>query len=214
MTPARIKICGLTRQEDVSFAESMGAWALGFIFYKNSPRYISPDRVGQLMVRSPEVLKVGVFVDVSKEEILQTVKTAKLTAIQLHGDETPAFCSDLKSALSGQKLIKAFRLQSEDELSHLPAYSMCDARLVDAFEAGKPGGTGRLARWDLATKAKVNGDLILSGGLNTDNIAQALGQVRPYGFDVSSGVENSPGIKDHAKIRSFFQTVRVYEEQS
>jgi phosphoribosylanthranilate isomerase len=214
VTPAKIKICGLTRQEDVLFAENMGAWALGFIFHKGSPRYISPDQVGKLTLQSPGVFKVGVFVDASQEEILQTVKTAQLTAIQLHGDETPRFCSELKSALPGHKMIKAFRLQSEDELSLIPPYSMCDARLVDAFEPGKPGGTGKIARWDLATLAKSNGELILSGGLNSDNVAQALGQVRPNGFDVSSGVEDSPGIKNHAKIRAFFQTVRIYEEQS
>jgi phosphoribosylanthranilate isomerase len=207
----QIKICGLTRQEDVSFAEAMAAWAVGFIFHPKSPRYIAPEEAGKLL--SQRALRVGVFVSSSQEEILTAVKAARLGGIQLHGDETPEFCSRLKAALPEHKIIKAFRLRSENELSLIPAYSMCDARLVDAYVEGQPGGTGRIARWDLATKAKASGELILSGGLTSDNIAQALGQVSPDAFDVSSGVEDQPGIKNHAKMRVFFQTVRMYADQ-
>jgi phosphoribosylanthranilate isomerase len=212
MAQAKIKICGMTRQADVLFAASLGAWAVGFIFHRKSPRYIDPHIVGTL--GSSKALKIGVFVNSSHEEILATVKTARLSGVQLHGDESPELCSQLKGGLEGKVLIKAFRLKSEAELAQVSRFGMCDARLVDAYVEGLPGGTGKIARWDLATLAKASGPLILSGGLSTDNIAQALGQVSPDGFDVSSGVEDSPGIKNHAKIRAFMQTVRIYESQS
>jgi phosphoribosylanthranilate isomerase len=214
VTPARIKICGLTRQEDVQQAEDLGAWAVGFIFHHPSPRYIEPEQVAKLLTGNPATLRVGVFVNLPKEKVVEIAQTARLTAIQLHGDETPEFCSAIKAVLPRHQLIKAFRLKSENELRKISDYSMCDARLIDAFVEGKPGGTGKIARWDLATQAKASGEMILSGGLNSDNIGQALGQVRPDGFDVSSGVEDSPGIKNHAKIREFIQTVRIYESQS
>jgi phosphoribosylanthranilate isomerase len=212
VTVSRIKICGLTRQEDVLFAAGLGAWATGFIFHPKSPRYIEPEVVAAL--GAPGVLKIGVFVDASKDEITHAVRTARLAGIQLHGEETPDFCASLKEAHPGKSLLKAFRLKSETELERIPDYSMCEHILVDAFVEGQPGGTGKIARWDLASRIRDKESLILSGGLTSDNVAQALGQVRPGAFDVSSGVEDRPGIKNHSKIRSFIQTVRIYESQS
>ena len=156
MNSTPVKVCGLTRLEDVLLAENLGAWALGFIFFRGSPRYVAPEQAGRLVqsVKNPAVLKVGVFVNSSMEEILSVVKTAQLTAIQLHGDETAEFCLSVKNSLSSLKLIKAFRPRQASDLPGIAAYSMCDAKLIDAFVHGEKAAPGGLLIGILRSKRR------------------------------------------------------------
>lgn len=204
----RIKICGLTRKEDVSLAATLGAWALGFIFYPKSPRYIDPSQAA-LIKDSIKTPAVGVFVN-QVPDVLDIAKTAILQGIQLHGDETPDDCAHMKERFGGF-VIKAFRPKKTEDLSMIPAYkNVVDYILVDA--AGDAyGGTGKQADWDCALIAKTHGiPLILAGGLGAENILTAKISVDPYAFDLSSQIEDSPGIKSPAKMNQLFEYVKGF----
>lgn len=201
----RIKICGITNLEDAHAAAALGADALGFIFVPDTPRYIEPEDAKRIISDLPPfIITVGVFADVLPEVILQTVETCGLNAVQLHGSETPEYCSEI----NGPKLIKASRVKDRNSLSTLPDYKV-SAYLLDTYIRGKKGGTGETFNWDLAVEAKRYGRIIIAGGLTPENVARAIRHVRPYAVDVGSGVEASPGKKDHSKVKAFIENIRA-----
>jgi phosphoribosylanthranilate isomerase len=200
-----VKICGITNQEDASFAANCGAAALGFIFYPLSPRYIKPANAEQITGGLPDkTVRVGVFVNADPEEINKIVERCGLDMIQLHGDESPDYCSQFPASM----VIKAIELKNEQDLNNALNYNVT-ALLIDCRHAGLYGGTGRKANWDLACRIKNTKPLILSGGLKKDNIVEALRSVAPAALDINSGVETSPGRKDHEKLARIFDIIRA-----
>jgi phosphoribosylanthranilate isomerase len=201
----QIKICGITNEEDALCAFQCGAAALGFIFYPPSGRYISPEQARQIINILPQSLvKVGVFVNESAAEVKRIVEYCGLDFVQLHGDESPEYCCQFPSA----QVIKAVELKNEDDLSHALGYDVA-AILVDSRHAGLYGGTGKKANWELAQCIKNKKLLILSGGLNGENIKEAIEKIAPHALDINSGVEKSPGKKDHIKLARLFDIVRA-----
>ncbi len=195
----KVKICGVTNVEDALVAVDAGADALGFMFYAPSPRCITPKAAGAIIRALPAfIAKVGVFVNPSEDEVRRAITECGIDTLQLHGEEPPDFCRQF-----GLKVLKAFRVQGSETLGMLPDYS--DATwLLDGFVAGTRGGTGNTFNWDIAAQAvKLGGRVILAGGLTPENAAEAVRKVRPYGLDVSSGVESAPGRKDAGKVRAF-----------
>lgn len=204
----RIKICGITNLEDARAAVDFGADALGFIFVPDTPRYIEPQRAARIIRELPPfITKVGVFADVPLDTIYQTIQTCGLNAIQLHGSETPEYC-DSAGERCRVPIIKAFRIKDRESLSAIPKCKV-SAYLLDTYVKGKKGGTGEIFNWDLAKEAKSYGRIIVAGGLTPENAAEAIQRVQPYAVDVGSGVEASPGKKDHTKIRAFIENVRT-----
>jgi len=205
----RVKICGVTNIEDALAAVEAGADALGFMFYESSPRNV-PAKVAADIIRQlpPFVAKVGVFVNATEETVRRAIGECGIDTLQFHGDETPEFCRKF----SPLKIYKAFRVENLESLRALPAYPT-DAWLLDSFVAGKLGGTGAKFNWDLAVESKKLGrPIILAGGLTPENVADAVRKVRPFAVDVSSGVESSPGKKDHAKVRRFIEAAKTPSE--
>ena len=199
----KIKICGITNIEDALFAAEAGADALGFVFYEKSPRYVLPETAQQIIsLLPPFVTTVGLFVNASAETIEPTMRITGINVIQLHGDELPEQCS-----FAPYPVVKAVRVKNADSLAGIEKYRV-SALLLDAWSDQQYGGTGENFDWQLARKLTARLPLILAGGLNPDNVAEAIRVVKPYGVDVSSGVEVSPGEKDHDKIRKFIQQVR------
>ena len=202
MTP--VKICGITNKEDALCAAKCGAAALGFIFYPPSPRYIRPADVKKIVRFLPQQLvKIGVFVNEKAAEIKRAIEYCGLDMIQLHGDESPEFCREFPSA----QVIKAVELKNEADFVYAKSYHV-GAILVDSRHAGLYGGTGRKANWELACRVKNKKPLILSGGINEKNIAEAMKTVVPVALDINSGVESEPGKKDHAKLARIFDIIR------
>jgi phosphoribosylanthranilate isomerase len=200
----QIKICGITNEEDALCAAKLGAAALGFIFYPPSGRYVSPEQARQIINILPQSLvKVGVFVDESAAEVKRIVEYCGFDFVQLHGDESPKYCSQFPAA----QVIKAVELKNEDDLSYALGYDVA-AILVDSRHAGLYGGTGKKANWKLAQRIKNKKLLILSGGLNGENIKGAIEKIAPQALDINSGVEKSPGKKDHIKMARIFDVVR------
>jgi phosphoribosylanthranilate isomerase len=200
----RIKICGITRLEDAIAAADLGVDALGFVFHPPSPRYIEPERAGEIIRRLPPfVTTVGVFVDREAVGVRETAALAGLDAAQLHGSETPEYCRGL-----GIRWIKGFRLRSAEDLARLAPYGPDADLLLDSYAKDLSGGTGHTFDWEWAVKAGQYGRIILAGGLSPENVAGAVRQVRPSGVDVSSRVETAPGIKDLARMAAFVQAVR------
>jgi phosphoribosylanthranilate isomerase len=198
----RVKICGITTAEDAAAAVEAGADALGFVFAPGSPRLVRPEAVERIARDLPPfVTAVGVFADQPLEEILRIVGRCALQAVQLHGDEPETFGRRIPI-----RVIKAIRVRDARDLAPIGTYP-AHAFLLDAFVEGKAGGTGTTISWDLAREAKGTVPIILSGGLRPETVAQAVRTVRPYGVDVSSGVEVSPGQKDHKKVREFIAAV-------
>ncbi|MCZ6679548.1 MAG: phosphoribosylanthranilate isomerase [Candidatus Poribacteria bacterium] len=202
----RIKICGITALDDALMAVEAGADALGFGFVPETPRYIEPDKAAAIIDRLPPfITTVGLFVNANPVDIHAIADLCHLSVIQLHGEEPPDFCQVLS-----RRLIKAFRVKDESSLSRLSDYHV-SAYLLDTYVKGAMGGTGQVFDWSLAVKAKQYGRIILAGGLNPDNVASAVQQVCPYGVDVSSGVEASPGRKEPSKVHAFIRAVRAVE---
>lgn len=200
----RIKICGITNVADAIAAVDAGADALGFMFYERSKRYVTPDAVAEIVEQLPPfVMRVGVFVDPSVEMVNETASTCGITALQFHGSETPEFCGQF-----GLPVIKAFRIGDKNSLDSLPQYQT-SAWLLDSDVPGQLGGTGEKFDWPLAQRAtKLGRPVILAGGLTPENVAVAVREVRPYGVDVSSGVEAFPGRKDLQKVKAFIRAAR------
>jgi len=201
----RVKVCGITNLEDALAAFFNGADAIGFVFYKKSPRYITYAEAGNISRILPKkILRVGVFVDAKEDEIKKAARLCGLDMLQFHGEETPGFCSRFK----GYKVIKAFRVREGFDLRRLRGYKTF-AYLFDAFSKDKAGGTGRKFDWNLLKKAdKIKRPVFLSGGLNRRNIKYALKALDPEWVDVSSGVESRPGKKDHKKIEEFIGEIK------
>jgi phosphoribosylanthranilate isomerase len=199
----RVKICGITNIEDALAAARLGADALGFVFYPKSPRYIPPDRAAEIINAVPPfVTTVGVFVDPSPDELERVIERCRLDYVQLHGSESPQFCCEMSLSL-GRRIIKAFRVKDETSLRRMRIYEV-DAYLLDTYRSDLPGGTGLTFGWEVAYNLDVDrAHLILAGGLNPENVRDAVRLVRPWAVDVSSGVEIEPGRKDHDKIRRF-----------
>jgi phosphoribosylanthranilate isomerase len=201
----QVKICGITSLEDARAAVDAGADALGFVFYPPSPRYVSPEQAEQIIrLLPPFITTVGLFVDVALDTINDTVARCGLDRVQLHGGEAPEFCRQI-----ARPVIKAIRIRNAESLAHVPDYQV-SAYLLDAYvEGALPGGTGTAFAWELVAHARLDGPVILAGGLTPENIEVAIAQTRPYGVDVSSGVERLPGIKDHQKVRDFIARAKA-----
>lgn len=200
----KVKICGITNLEDAKAAADAGADALGFMFFEQSPRAVSIETAAEITQEiSPWIMRVGVFVNPEPDFVFSAIHRCGLNLLQFHGDETPEFCSQF-----GVMSMKAFRIKDAASLSVIPSYST-EALLLDSYVAGKQGGTGEKFNWDLAIEAKKFGKpIFLAGGLTPENVAEAVRKVESFGVDVSSGVELSPGKKDHNKIRNFISAVR------
>ncbi len=204
----RIKICGITNVRDALIAASAGADYMGFIFSK-SPRRITQEQAGVIERNIPQdIERVGVFVNEDEAFIRDAVKKAGLSMIQLHGNESPVFCSRFKLPV-----IKAIRIKSEEqeEADEIISEYETDYILLEPFVPGKYGGTGITADWPTAgqiVRTFVDKKFFLAGGLNPDNVVSAVDTVRPFAVDAGSGLEDSPGIKSHKKIRQFIEVVK------
>lgn len=202
MHRTRIKICGITRTEDAIEAERLGADALGLNFYANSPRYLSADQAGLIANRVNSLtMLVGLFVNPDRKTVLSILEQVPLNLLQFHGDEDEDFCSSFN-----MPWIKALRVQDPRRISELVAkYRGSRGVLLDSYVQGEPGGTGQSFDWNHIPD--MGKPFILAGGLNSENVAEAIKSARPYAVDVSSGIESSPGIKDADKMRAFIDAV-------
>lgn len=201
----RVKICGITNLEDAKAAIEFGADALGFVFYKGSPRFVTVQQARSIISKLPPfVTTVGVFVDEAPEIINSLIIDAGIDIIQLHGDERPEGCNFTR------RCFKAIRIKSIDSLEPLKTFTgIVSAFLLDAYAADALGGTGQKFNWDIAVEAKQFGRIILAGGLTPDNVREAILHVKPYGIDVSSGVEREKGKKDHQKMKLFIERAKT-----
>ena len=199
----QIKICGITNIEDALCAAGSRADAVGFIFHRKSPRYVAPLRVREIMAVLPATMvTVGVFVNHDADEVKRTIGKCGLDLIQLHGDESPEYCRQFPP----ERIIKAVSPRTPEELRALDAYDV-RAFLVDARDPERYGGTGKRADWELAARLGKTHPIILAGGLNEDNIGEALAVVNPWAVDINSGIERAPGIKDHDRLRRIVEMV-------
>jgi phosphoribosylanthranilate isomerase len=202
----RVKVCGITRPEDAELAVELGAWALGFILWRNSPRAADPAvAAGIALALRRRVELVGVFVNASLEEIAHAAEALHLSHVQLHGDEGPAFCAEA-GRRTGAKVIKAIRVAGVSDFQDLERFHT-DLHLLDTAARGKYGGSGETWDWALASKRARKVPVILSGGLTAENVAAGVEAVDPYAVDVASGVEASPGVKDPDKLAAFLAAV-------
>jgi phosphoribosylanthranilate isomerase len=199
----KVKICGITNLEDALMAVEAGADALGFVFFKGSPRYISPEHAAAVISRLPPFVQiVGLFVNEEPATVNFIADQSGLDIVQLHGDESPDYCHTVK-----RRILKAFRVKDESVLNDITNYPVA-ACLLDAWSPAAYGGTGTTFNWEIAAKAAAAQTIILAGGLTPENVAGAIAAVRPYAVDVSSGVESGPGKKDPAKTALFLNTVK------
>jgi phosphoribosylanthranilate isomerase len=197
-----VKICGITRPEDAELAASLGAWAIGFILGPQSKRAADPAvaaGIARALRRRTQL--VGVFVNPTLDEVVHASEGIGLTHVQLHGDEGPAFCTAVAER-TGARVIKALRIASGADMRDAERYHT-DFQLLDAAAGAAYGGTGRTWDWDLIARRRSRTPVIVSGGLTSDNVADAIAKVRPWAVDVASGVESAPGVKDPAKVEAF-----------
>jgi len=200
-----VKICGITNLADAQLAIEARADALGFVFYGKSPRHVTIPAAAGISKQLPGfVMRVGVFVNALKAEVLRAIGECGLNLLQFHGDEPPEYCLQF-----GLMSMKAFRMRDAGTLKELRNYQT-SAWLLDAYSPEVAGGTGERFNWDLAVAAQKFGKpIFLAGGLTPENVAEAVRKVRPFGVDVSSGVEISPGKKDPAKVRAFINAAKA-----
>ncbi len=199
----KVKICGITTIEDALAAVEFGADALGFVFYAESPRCITPQEARKIIDRLPPFIPtVGVFVNETPAKIQDIITSAHLQVVQLHGEEPPEQC------ILWRPSIKAFRVKDFVDLKPLEQYKCMSAYLIDTYTPSSYGGTGQIFNWDIALEAKKFGPIILAGGLTPENIEKAVRWVMPYGVDVSSGVEFKKGKKDLHKMKDFIDKAR------
>lgn len=199
----RVKICGITRVEDALAAAELGCDAIGLVFYENSPRCVQVQRAVEIMAALPPfVSTVGLFVNASAERVGAMLGQVRLDVLQFHGEESPSYCAQF-----GVPYLKAVRVRPGTNLvQYATDYASARALLLDAFAEGTPGGTGQTFDWALIPRV-LSRPVILAGGLNAANVAEAIVQTRPYGVDVSGGVEREKGIKDAAKMAAFIRGV-------
>ncbi len=197
----KVKICGITNIEDALLCESLGADALGFIFYKGSKRFVEPDDAGKIISElSPFTLKVGVFLNESSEEINKTAKEIKLNAVQLHGNENPDMTSKINLPA-----IKSFRINDGFDFSILKEYENV-SYLFDTYSEKEYGGTGKTFNWELIPD-ELRSKIILSGGISVNNIEEIYNNIKPAAVDLSSSLESKPGKKDKEKVKEFFKKI-------
>lgn len=204
-----VKVCGITRGEDAEAAVALGAWAVGMIFWPQSPRACPPEvaeEIGQTLKRTAEL--TGVFVNPTLDEVADLADRCSLTLLQLHGDEGPAFCREA-ARRTGCKVMKAVSVREAGSVDGLRAFPT-DFHLLDAHVPGSRGGTGQTFNWELARRDRgLTTPLILSGGLTPDNVGEAIAAVHPWGVDSASGTESAPGVKDPARLEAFFRAVEA-----
>ena len=194
----------MTNLKDVKVAVDGGVDAVGFIFYKKSPRSVTMQAVRKIVLELPPFVdSVGVFVNETAEQINKIADRCNLDRVQLHGNESPMFCKKIH-----RRVIKAIRVKDIQSLKKLSDYPV-SSFLLDTFSEDQYGGTGRVFDWNLAYPAKKYGPIILAGGLTPNNVRQAIQRIQPYGVDVCSGVESQPGIKDHKKMQTFLKNVKA-----
>lgn len=205
----RIKVCGITGKEDARAAVAAGADGLGFIFVKQSPRVVDPDMVRAITAELPPfVNSIGVFCDEEIEVVEEIISYCNLTMVQLHGTESPEYCKNISCPV-----IKSFSVRPETESQELAAYSeVARGFLLDTYHKDMAGGTGEVFDWKLVGQIKPPGPIILAGGLNPENVGEAISLVKPFAVDVNSGVEYQPGRKDIDKLKSFADEVRKADE--
>jgi phosphoribosylanthranilate isomerase len=203
----RVKICGITRLEDAELAAELGAWAVGFLLWPQSKRHVEPGvAAGIARVVRRRIELVGVFVNQPLDDIARAVDSIGLTHVQLHGDEGPSFCQAVHQR-TGAKVIKAARIAHAADLKDMDRFHT-DLHLLDTPAApGEFGGTGKTWDWGLLKQRRNRIPFLLAGGLNPDNVADAITTANPWGIDVSSGVESAPGVKDAEKLRALFAVV-------
>lgn len=203
MIRTRVKICGITRVGDGVVAAEAGADALGFVFYEKSPRYVSIDEAAEICSKIPPfVTKVGLFVDADKDEVRRVIDSVHIDLLQFHGDESPEFCQSFNLPY-----IKAIRAKSRESIIEaINAHCAAVGVLVDSYVPGMPGGTGSTFDWTLVP-LEHRSKIVLAGGLDSGNVADAIASIRPYAVDISGGVEASKGIKDSDKIYKFMKEV-------
>src|SRR5947209_8716403 len=202
----KIKFCGITNPSDAEAAVAAGAWALGMILWRGSRRRCRPEVAAEIAAAHRRRVHIaGVFVNATLDQVTRAADEIGLTLLQLHGDEGPAFCAEA-ARRTGCRVIKAARVHSGADIQALSAFHT-DFHLLDSYVHGLPGGTGATFSWELARAHPRDVPVLLSGGLNPDNVADAIAAVRPYAVDVASGVELSPGHKDHDKLEAFAAAV-------
>lgn len=206
----RIKMCGITNIEDAEEGIRAGVDALGFIFVEDSPRYIEPEKVKEIVEQlSPFVDLVGVFVDRENVEVQEIIDYCGLSYAQLHGSESPEYCSQIAYSASPCKVIKAFRVgPATTPADFHPYQNEVQGFLLDTFVAEQTGGTGRVFDWGIVPSLGLQRPVILAGGLTPENVAEAIEKVQPFAIDVNSGIELRPGLKDYDKLRVLFEEVR------
>jgi phosphoribosylanthranilate isomerase len=208
MPSTRVKICGIMNGDDAQRAADLGAWALGMIFWPESPRACPPEEseaIGAALRRRLEL--VGVFVNATLDEVALAADRASLSILQLHGDEGPAYCREA-ARRTGAKVMKAVRVGSAADVRALQRFHT-DLHLLDAHVPGSRGGTGESFNWELASLHQGSVPVVLSGGLTADNVGQAIEVARPFAVDTASGTEAEPGRKDPAKLTAFFRAVQA-----
>ena len=200
-----VKICGITRTEDAEAAVALGATALGFVFWRESPRFIDW-AAAQAIVAAlpPEVASVGVFVNQDSGEVNDVAAQVKLGMVQLHGDETVEY-----AAAMTRPVVKAFPVSCDTRPVEADAWPASVTLLLDVHDPERRGGTGRTVDWATAAAVAASRRVLLAGGLSPGNVVQAITQVRPFGIDVSSGIEQAPGLKNHDRLRALFEEIRT-----
>lgn len=200
----KLKVCGITSLEDARAAIVSGAEYLGFNFYRQSPRYLTPENARAIIEQlPPEIITVGIFVNEAKPgDVIQILKTSGAMMAQLHGDEDANYCA----AVGAERVIKALRVSDDFEVRQVLNYPAA-AILLDAFDKNLYGGTGKTANWEVAREAANFVKLFLAGGLSPENIAEAIRAVRPFAVDVNSGVESAPGKKDVSQLRKLKEEI-------
>lgn len=212
----RVKICGITKSDQGQAIAQLGAHALGFICVAQSPRYVLPEQIRAIVKRLPinsltgqPVDRIGVFVNASVSEICQTATIAKLNGLQLHGDESPEFCRQLRLTLPNTEIIKALRVSTPEVLQQASLYQdSVNTLLLDAYHPNARGGTGKTLNWAALQNFRPGTPWLLAGGLTPDNVLDALVQVQPNGIDLSSGVESAPGDKNLLQVRQLFEQLQ------
>lgn len=209
-------MCGTTSLEDASAALYYGVDAIGFIFVEKSPRYIRPEAAREIIkMLPPFFFKVGVVVNMQAIEIAEIIHFLGLNGIQLHGDEKPEECRKLAALAPTCSIIKAFRVGEESQPAQfLPYEKVVSGYLLDTYVKGLAGGTGKTFAWSLVDRLQLKRPVILAGGLNSGNVSQALRAVRPFAVDVNSGVEVSPGKKDHNLLKQFVSNVQALDRDT
>lgn len=210
--PVLRKVCGIMRPKDAAHAVQLGAEAIGMIFYRRSPRAVAVSEAAEIAVVAGDACTVGVFVNESPKIIAKIAGRVPLQVVQLHGDEGPADCQAVRSAAPSAAIWKAVRVGPEFDPAVLSEFDV-DAFLLDTARAGAFGGTGETFDWRLALEAKRHGRIVLSGGLDGSNVAEAIRLVQPWGVDASSRLEAEPGVKDPAKVASYLEAAACRQQK-